>query len=313
MLICDGLSQSGSELILRSVMLSWQEEINRRKGIWFSCPDKTPLEWYSAIVGQPSSALLAAQCSDIPADTKQCWVASPYHARAGHNSVRVTPEGQFPWMAEDANQLCEILNPLLTDEGMQLMAVGAALLLTCREPLKACPSGFGEISGKILPDRCIEGRDGGRLSRLLSEIQMFLFQHPLSEHRDRGAPEVNGVWLWGAAKWPIETGSRQIAVATRNPFLQSIVDGRDAKLMISEADRLGDLMKEGAPLPKRVVLAGEGYAVILSKSLLSRFRKASWKPKSTKPESELVSLLHTSAACCNRSYKTYAPYKSLEG
>jgi len=311
-LVSDGLSRSGSELTPHPGLLSWQEEINRRKGIWFSCPDKTPLEWYSAIVGQPSSALLAAQCSNIPADTKQCWVASPYHARAGHNAVRVTPEGQFPWMPEDAGHLCEILNPLLADEGMQLMAVGAALLLICREPLKARPSGFGEISGKTLPGRSIEGRDGGRLNRLLSEIQMFLFQHPSSEYRDRGEPEVNGIWLWGAAEWR-QAHKNRIAVATRNPFLQSIVDGRDAKLMITEVDRLGDLMSQGASLPKLVVLAGEGYAVILSKSLLSRFRKASWKPKSTKPESELVSLLHTSAACCNRSYKTYASYKSLEG
>jgi len=225
----------------------------------------------------------------------------------GHNAVRVTPEGQFPWMPEDAGYLCEILNPLLADEGMQLMAVGAALLLTCREPLKAYPSGFGEISGKTLPDRSIEGRDGGRLSRLLSEIQMFLFQHPSEERCNRGEPEVNGVWLWGATEWP-QVHKNRIAVATRNPFLQAIVDGRDAKLMITEADRLGDLMKKGAPLPKRVVLAGEGYAVILSKSLLPRFGKTSWKPQSTKPESELVSLLHTSIACCNRSYMSYKTY-----
>jgi len=307
MLICDGLSQSGSELIPHSVLLFWRKEMERCKQNWFHCVDKIPLEWYSAIVGQPSSALLAAQCSDIPADTKQCWVASPYHAQPGHNSVRVTPEGQFPWMPEDASQLCKTINPLLADEGMQLMAVGAALLLTCREPLQAYPSGFGEISGKILPDRSIEGRDGGRLSRLLSEIQMFLFQHPLAERRNRGEPEVNGIWLWGAAEWP-QAHKNRIAVATRNPFLQSIVAGRDAKLMITEADRLGDLMSQGAPLPKRVVLAGEGYAVILSKSLLLKFGKTLWKPKSTKPESELLSLLHTLIACCNRSYMSYKTY-----
>jgi len=136
---------------------------------------------------------------------------------------------------------------------------------------------------------------------------MFLFQHPSEERRNRGEPEVNGIWLWGAAEWP-RVHKNRIAVATRNPFLQSIVDGRNAKLMITEADRLGDLMSQGAPLPKRVVLAGEGYAVILSKSLLLKFGKTLWKPKSTKPESELLSLLHTLIACCNRSYMSYKTY-----
>jgi len=288
MLICDGLSQSGSELIPHSVLLSWRREIERCNQNWFHCRDKTPLEWYSAIVEASPAALVAAQCGNIQVDIKQCWVASPYHARVGHNAVRVTPEGQFPWTAEDASHLCETLNPLLSDEGMQLIAVGAALLLTCRDSLAAFPPGFGAISGKLLPNRPFKGEDGGRLSRLLSEIQMLLFQHPLAG----GEPDVSGIWLWGAAEWP-QAQKNRIAVATRNPFLQAIVDGKDAKLVITEVDRLGDLVKQGIPLPKTVVLAGEGYAVLLIKSLVPRFGKVSWKPKLVQGEAVLLPLLRT--------------------
>jgi len=40
-----------------------------------------------------------------------------------------------------------------------------------------------------------------------------------------------------------------------------------------------------------VLLTGEGHAVLLSKSMMPKFGKASWNPKSPKSEPELLSLL----------------------
>jgi hypothetical protein len=215
-------------------------------------------------------------------------VASPYHAQLGRDTVRLLPEGLFPWNEQDANWLCTTLNPLLHQDGMTLISVGAALLLSCSESMDVEPDRFGGISGQMLPNRHPKGADAGRFTRLLAEIQMFLHQHPAEHRQQRGEVDVNGIWLWGGAQWPQPINEKQIAVATRNPFLQSIVDGREAKLVITEAERMAELIKQAAPLPKKIVLAGEGHAVLLTKSLLPKFRKTVWNPKPQKAEVDLL-------------------------
>ena len=234
--------------------------------------------------------LLAARCDAIPKDTRQLWVASPYHAKVVRDGAHVMPEGQLVWDEADAQRLCEVLNPLLQEEGMQLLPVGPALLLACREEMEAKPVGFGEISGKPLPNVHHEGGDGGRMNRLLSEIQMQLFQTPDGNRADRGEPEITGIWLWGACHWPEQVHEARLPVATRNPVLRDVVNGRSAELIISEAERLAELLSPRKKLPERILLAGEGKAVVLQRSFWQRRATPSWKP--VKPGDELSLMSH---------------------
>jgi hypothetical protein len=120
---------------------------------------------------------------------------------------------------------------------------------------------------------------------------MFLHQHPAEHRQQKGEPDVNGIWFWDAAEWPQAVTEKKVAVATCNPFLRSIVDGTAPKLIITEAERATELIKQAALLPRKIVLAGEGYAVVLTKSLFSKFTKTDWLPKMAKPENELIAML----------------------
>jgi len=297
LIVSNGLVSAGPYPQLNSEIAVWAEQLSAYRQRWFHCADKVPLAWYAALSGMSPATLLADQCAIIPEHTRQCWVMSPYHAQLARDSVRVFPEGLLPWTADDADYLCTILNPLLADEGMAVHCIGVALLLTCDQPLQALPQGFGEISGHLLPNKHHPGEDGGRLNRLLSEIQMTLFQHPSLERQMRGELDVNGVWLWSPTvhAQPISEhaggGGQHFPVATRNPVLRSIVDGKDASIMITEAERLPELVQQGMSLPKRIVLAGEGKAVLLTASWLPKFGKPSWKPRSVKTETALLSML----------------------
>jgi hypothetical protein len=42
-----------------------------------------------------------------------------------------------------------------------------------------------------------QGSDAPRLRRLMSEMEMWLFEHPAMGPPARGARPVNGLWLWG--------------------------------------------------------------------------------------------------------------------
>ncbi|MDX8391549.1 MAG: threonine synthase [Mariprofundaceae bacterium] len=291
MLISDGFIRSGSALALHPDILLWDKALSKYKRQWFDCADKTPLEWYAAIADVAPAVLLAEKSEDISENKniRQCWVASPYSCQLGRDTVQVMPEGAVFWSGEDAHWLCEILNPLLGEEGMRLHAMGAALLLACEQPMDAAPVSFAAISGQILPNRHPEGVDGGRLARLLAEIQMSLHgKH--AEYRG-GQADIHGLWFWGASPWPAGAPKQTIPIATRNPFLQSVVDGKDAAMLISEAEHVAELLQLHAPLPNNIVLSGAGRAVLLSKTWFPRFGRRTWPVEACKTEGELLTQL----------------------
>jgi hypothetical protein len=55
-----------------------------------------------------------------------------------------------------------------------------------------------EVLGRHIVDHLPSGADAARLRRLMSEIEMWLFDHPVNRARAAAAqPAVNGLWLWG--------------------------------------------------------------------------------------------------------------------
>lgn len=253
----------------------WQEQLRRRGMQWFATGLEVPLSWYAAIAGQSPSRLLASRLGEIPADTQQIWVASPYHARLGRDSVHLLPEGQLGLTKQDALWLCQQLNPLLQEDGLQLHAVGAALLLTSRRAWDVQPPALDAISGRSLPDRHPEGADAGRMARLLAEIQMHLHRHPARHRQQSGEHDLHGLWFWAADTPATDSQPAAMPVASRNPCLQSVTEARGARLIVSEAERLGELVGGNRELPDTVILSGPGYALQLHRRLLGRWR--GWK------------------------------------
>jgi len=276
--------------MLHPALDPWLLQVRRYRQQWYQNQANLPVSLYAGLQGLCESELLAGVMPDLPGQTGQWWMASPYHAQLSRDSVILLPDGMLPFTEQDASWICEQLNPMLAEDGMTLVSRGAALLLCCREKLYASPASFGDISGKRLPDRHAHGADDGRLMRLQSEIQMHLHRHPADHRREKGEQDIHGLWLWAPSE-PRPSDIKNYRVATRNPCLQAMVDGRDANIIISEAERLYEMLKADARLPAHVLLAGEGHAVLLSKSILPRFGKAKWQPKSVKHESELFSFL----------------------
>lgn len=265
----------------------WQSQLEKCSRAWFDAKPKTAVEWYAGLTQSEFSSLLAPALDqkEIEGFT-QFWIASPFHARLNRDRLHVMPDAYFPWSESDAAWLCDLLNPLLAEQSMKLLHADSSLFLLSREALDALPCSFAAISGHTLPNRHPEGTDGGALMRLTAEIQMMLNQHPSESRKAAGEPDVDGLWLWGGS--PIATTNVQsLHVATRDPLLRSLVDAKDAEVMISDAERLQELLQGDHSLPKRIVLAGNEHAVLLKKSVLPRFGKQSWVPKAEQNESRL--------------------------
>jgi len=289
LLVTHGLISNQDGLTLHPDLFLWQASLAKRKQQWFRSSSYNPLALYAKILDIEPALLLA---SKLPINNaKQYWIASPYHAQLSRDSVRVMPEGMLPWCAEDAAWACEVLNPLLQEDAMQLHNIGSALIVACDKPVYANPDVFSDIAGKTLPNCHPGGADAGYLMRLMAEVQMMFKQSPAMHRRQRGEIDIHGLWFWSACEPNNLETSASMTVATRDPFLGVIADGKGANITITEPEQLSELIKEGAGLPKQVLLLGEGHAVLLKQSLLPKFGGNHWSPKAVKEESELLSIL----------------------
>jgi hypothetical protein len=162
--------------------------------------------------GMPGIAA-AALCGELGSiDTPSVFMASPVHCEAGMVSVRLPANGLIGLTAEEALQLAQEFNRDFDDGAQRLIAAPsgrlfcsfyAATTALTHDPLAV----RGRDIGPLLP----AGADGPRLRRLMSEIEMWLFEHALNRGRvARGAMPVTGLWLWGGgaplAQLPTLTG-----------------------------------------------------------------------------------------------------------
>lgn len=290
LIVTHGLISNQDGLTLHPDLFLWEHLLLKRKRRWFATSSHNPLSLYASLLDTSSAHILASNIA-LDASIQQYWIASPYHAQLTRDAVRVMSEESLPWCEEDAVWMCELLNPLLSEEAMQLKFVGAALLLLCEKPLHASPVSFPEISGGYLPNRHPDGVDGGHIMRLMSEIQMLLNQSPAAHRRTRGDMDVHGLWFWGGSKaWQGDDLDR-MHVASKNPCLQGLVEPKSANIIITEPENLINLVRQDSELPKYIFLIGEGVMVHLNKPLLFCFRQRGWEVQGMASEKEGLQLI----------------------
>jgi hypothetical protein len=133
------------------------------------------------------------------------WLrADPVHfAARGDRLVLFGPEVVRP-AREEADALVAALDRHFATDGIAFLAprperwylrAGGTPRICTRE-LSAAAGAQGEAEPPA-------GEDGRRWRRLLNEIQMLLHDHPVNAARAaRGAPAINGLWLWGGGRRP---------------------------------------------------------------------------------------------------------------
>lgn len=290
-IVSDALIRSEKGYQLHPVLSPWLKPLSRSRWQWYEAQPMLPLEWYAGAIGVQPTALIGSQLDKLPAGAVQCFIASPYHARMARDRIMVMPESMFSWSAEDGEQLCEQLNPLLAEDGLALAAAGTQMLLFSQRRLDLSSASFAAISGSQLPNRHPEGRDGPFMARLMTEIQMLINRNPM--HGSDQRYPLHGLWFWGGCDLPIKSEvQKSKAVATRNPALRSLCEGRDASLIISEAELLCELLKPTGKV-KQWLLAGENAALLATYRGYPWISHSSWQPKKILQSPSLSSLLET--------------------
>ncbi len=146
-------------------------------------------------------------------------VASPLHYVAGMTNVHLPPAGLLRLDAAEAAVLVQDFARVFADGGQRLIAgPDGSLCCLFDRPYDASTSDPESVIGCDIGMHLPSGPDGPRLRRLMSEIEMWLFEHPVNLAR-AGRPElpITGLWLWD--------GGPTLA---RLPPLPAWVVGRDA-------------------------------------------------------------------------------------
>ncbi len=144
----------------------------------------------------------ALRASPVVLAGRWVCVASPVHLVAGMTNVTLPGHGVLRLAPAESAALAADFNQVFGDSDVRLLA-GAGAVLLCvfartlnvrtHDPLDALER---DVFG-FQPT----GDDAAPLRRLMSEMELWLFEHAVNRARAaRGEPVVTGLWLWGGGE-----------------------------------------------------------------------------------------------------------------
>jgi hypothetical protein len=161
----------------------------RADGFRLIAPQMTPMPGVGA----------AALCADFgTVDAGSVFLATPVHYVADMSSVRLPADGILSLSQAEAEVLAVDFNRVWHDAGIRLLAGRRALYCAVDQALGATTHDPEGVLDQRIDNHLPTGADGPRLRRLMSEIEMWLFEHAVNRSRTSdAAAAVNGLWLWG--------------------------------------------------------------------------------------------------------------------
>ncbi|MEP6548640.1 MAG: hypothetical protein ABJD53_14355 [Gammaproteobacteria bacterium] len=126
-------------------------------------------------------------------------VATPVRYLAEMSNVRLTADGILTLRQGDADLLAADFNRVWHDAGIRMVAGRRAeLFCIADQPLNVSTHDPKDVLAQHIEKFLPVGEDARRLRQLMSEIEMWLFEHAVNRARvAAGAAAINALWLWG--------------------------------------------------------------------------------------------------------------------
>ncbi|MBP6862336.1 MAG: hypothetical protein KBC57_08255 [Neisseriaceae bacterium] len=139
----------------------------------------------------------ASHYAQIDAEYDHYWL-SPVHLRVNRDYITLADGAVHGINSDEAAQLCAGLNAFLSEEGWQLSPVHPDLWhVRVPKGLDLTLVDLADVVGQDVDTHQPQGADVMHIQRIQTEIQMWLYQHPLNAEREaKGHLSINGVWLW---------------------------------------------------------------------------------------------------------------------
>jgi hypothetical protein len=142
----------------------------------------------------------AALCADGgAADAAWVCLATPVHYLAEMTSVRLSEDGILSMKPAAAATLAADFNRVWNGSGVRLSAgKSSGLYCTFDQLLNVTTRDPQDVLDRHIEEYLPTGADAPRLRQLMSELEMWLFEHAENSARAAaGLPRISGLWLWG--------------------------------------------------------------------------------------------------------------------
>jgi hypothetical protein len=141
-----------------------------------------------------------ALCADRGA-VSAAWVcaATPVHYVAEMASVRLGIDGMLALSPAGAETLASDFNRVWKGSGIHLTTARSGQLFCIFDrALEVATRDPEDVLGRHIEEFLPTGADSGRLQQLISETEMWLFEHEANRARVKlNLPAINGLWFWG--------------------------------------------------------------------------------------------------------------------
>lgn len=127
-------------------------------------------------------------------------VATPVNYLAEMSNVRLSADGILSLRQDEAEGLAAEFNRVWHDAGIRMIAGrGGGLFCIADQSLSVTTRDPEDVLAQPIEIYLPVGKDARRLRQLMSEIEMWLFEHAVNRARvAAGAAAISGLWLWGA-------------------------------------------------------------------------------------------------------------------
>lgn len=211
-----------------------------------AAPEPGAERWLRAHFGLPQDCPVSA-CALLADETPARWRIDPVHLHVGRDHLVLTDPSKLALTPEESQALIEAVTGLFLDEGLELsIREGTHWALQETDPLRPLhlhtPSLSGAL-GRSIEARLPSGEDARRWRRLVNEVQMTWFAHPVNLEREATArPTVNSLWIEGPCPSIDPTSPSRLIAAAR------LASGGRAQTTLTQPFDLGFITAEGGPL-----------------------------------------------------------------
>jgi hypothetical protein len=173
----------------------------------------------------------AALFADIGAvDAASVFLATPVHYVAEMSNVRLPADGILSLSQAEAGALAVDFNRVWNDAGIRLLAGRRAdLYCLVDQGLDATTHDPEDVLDRRIENYLPTGTSAARLRQLMSEIEMWLFEHAVNRLRtSNAAAAVNGLWLWGSGAALTSLPPVEGWTAGDDPFFRAFAARRES-------------------------------------------------------------------------------------
>jgi hypothetical protein len=172
--------------------------------------------------GVSTPPIAAVALHAMPEADPGVWacVATPIHLSAGMSSVTMPEDGVLALRPSEADALAADFSRVFGGVEIRLLVGrGDVLLCVFNVMLDVATQDPERVVGQDVFGFQPTGPDGPRLRRLMSEMEMWLFDHEVNRARAAKAQQpISGLWLWGGGRSRVSLPAIQGWTAGQDPF-----------------------------------------------------------------------------------------------